>query len=262
MRIGPLPFTLGHEIAGEVVSVGPSVNTVRPGARVAVNALVDGPGTWTDGGYAPLVRVAAQHLVPIPDGVDFDQAAAATDAGRTAMHAVRVAGPLTASSRVGVIGLGGLGLLGAQIAVHQGAQVVAAEPRVAVHEAALRSGVRQVVRTVEDLAGLHLDVIIDFAGRGTTTDGAIGAVRDGGTVVQVGMGVRSAPIDLYRLTYKEVTLTGVLVGTNDDIAGVLRLVADGALSSVITPVRFDELPEAHERLRDGRAHGRMVIRFP
>lgn len=259
MQIGELPFTLGHEIAGVVDSVGDGVDVSLVGRRVAVNALVDGPGTSTDGGYAALVRVHARHLVPIPDGLDLAHAAVATDAGRTAMHAIRVLGPVRPGMRVGVIGLGGLGLLGAQAALHEGADVVAVEPREDSHEAARASGIRRIVTRGKDLADENLDAVIDFAGHGTTTNEAIAAVRAGGTVLQVGMAVASASIDLYDLTYREVTLRGVIVGDNDDIARAMALMATGSLTPVITRIGFDDLPEAHRRLEQGTAVGRQVI---
>ncbi len=65
----------------------------------------------------------------LPDAVDFVQAATATDAGQTAYGAVMGAGKLRAGERIGIIGLGGLGLTGARIAVLAGAQVYAADPK-------------------------------------------------------------------------------------------------------------------------------------
>ena len=71
----------------------------------------------------------ATGLVRLPDAVDFVQAATATDGGRTAYGAVIGAGRLSDGERVGIVGLGGLGLTGARIAVLAGAQVYAADPK-------------------------------------------------------------------------------------------------------------------------------------
>ncbi|MDT2009368.1 zinc-binding dehydrogenase [Rhodococcus opacus] len=69
-------------------------------------------------------------------------------------------------------------------------------------------GVKQVVDDVKDLAEFGLDLIVDFAGFGTITAGAIEVVDSGGRVVQVGLGRSEATINTHRLTMKEVELRG------------------------------------------------------
>jgi alcohol dehydrogenase, propanol-preferring len=78
------------------------------------------------------VVALAEGLIPLPDAVDFVQGATATDSVQTAYGAVMGAGKLRPGERTGIIGLGGLGLTGARIAVIAGAKVYAAEPNRAV----------------------------------------------------------------------------------------------------------------------------------
>jgi propanol-preferring alcohol dehydrogenase len=86
------PITLGHEIAGIVSAVGADISQFTIDDKVGVPAAIEGPGTSKHGGFAPKVVVKEHLVVPVPDAVPFDQAAAATDAGMTSYHAVRSAG--------------------------------------------------------------------------------------------------------------------------------------------------------------------------
>lgn len=109
---------------------------------------------------------------------------------------------------------------------------------------------------------LRLDVICDFAGRGSTTAGAIEAVRSEGRVVQVGQAVRDATISIHALTLKAVELVGSLGGTGDDIAAVYALIASGQLTPTIETIGFDDIPAGLDRLARGALEGRLVAEYP
>lgn len=252
------PITLGHEIAGIISAVGENVDSFAVGDRVVVPAKVEGAGTTLDGGFADKVASPAAFVVALPDGVEWDQAAAATDAGMTSYHAVVTRGGVTAGMKVGVIGFGGLGSLGAQAALAVGAEVYAAEKNEAVHDFARSLGVAGVSTDIADFADHGLDVIIDYAGFGTTTAGAILAVKPGGRVVQVGLGVAEGTIPLLQLVLKGVDLVGSVAGTNEDCAAVLDLIAEGKLSSRVTHITFDEIADGLGRLERGEVVGRLV----
>jgi propanol-preferring alcohol dehydrogenase len=149
-------------------------------------------------------------------------------------------------------------MTGARIAVINGAQVYAAEPRKQVWEAAKKSGVTDIVEDARELAQLGLDMIVDFAGFGTTTAAAITAVRPGGLVVQVGLGRIEATISTAELVGKFVTLRGSRGGRPGDIAAVLRHMKRGELEIAASTVGFDDIPGALERLKQGGAVGRIV----
>jgi propanol-preferring alcohol dehydrogenase len=256
------PITLGHEIAGVVSAVGGDVTEFTVGQRVGIPATItDGPGTEKNGGFAEEVAVLAKLVVPLPDHVPFDQAAAATDAGLTSYHAVHVQGHVAAGTKVGIIGLGGLGSLGAQAALAAGATVYVAEKNEKVHDFARQLGVEAVSTDIEVFTDAELDVIIDFAGFGTTTDGAIKTLRRGGRVVQVGLARATATLDLQTLTLNEIELVGSQAGTKQDLIEVLDLIEQGKLSSRITPIDFDEIGEGIGRLERGEVIGRLVAVF-
>lgn len=252
------PITLGHEIAGVVSSVGSRVTSFKVGQTVVIPAAIEGPGTSTDGGFAPQVVVAERLVVPLPDGVPFDQAAAATDAGLTSYHAVAVQGRVSAGTRVAIIGLGGLGSLGAQTALALGATVYVAEKNERVHSYARSLGVERVVSDITELAEENLDVAIDFAGFGTTTDGAISCLRRGGRVVLVGLGVARAELDLQTLTLNEIEIVGSQAGTKEDCAKVLDMLAERKIEARISQIAFDEIGAGIGRLERGEVVGRLV----
>lgn len=255
-----LPMILGHEVAGRISAIGEGVSGHALGDRVVLSGPEEFAAGWrVDGGYATKCLAMASGLVPLPEGVSFVQGAAATDAGMTSYGAVMGAGELKPGQKIGIVGLGGLGLTGARIAVVNGGEVYGAEPRREVWDKAKALGVREVVEDVTDLARFACDVIVDFAGFGTTTAGAIGAVRPGGLVVQVGLGKTEATISTAELTARMVTLRGSRGGSMPGATeAVLRHMADGELEIEASHLSFEEIPAGLERLRQGGVVGRLV----
>ncbi|UIX29322.1 zinc-binding dehydrogenase [Streptomyces sp. GQFP] len=262
--LGPRPLTPGHEIAGVISAVGEDVEGWKVGDRVGVCPSEEGatsPGYTHDGGYSFKCAASAKSLVAVPESLSFEQAAAGTDAGMTSYHAVVTAGGVKEGDRVGIIGLGGLGQIGARIAVLRGCEVHVAEPNKQVWPLGEEIGVTRIVSDVTEFAGENLDVIIDFAGFGTTTAGAIEAVRPGGTVVQVGLGRMEATINTTALVTRRITLIGSLGGSVEDIKGVYDMLASGELNPTLTSITFNEIPEGLDRLSKGDVVGRLVATY-
>lgn len=139
---GPLPQTLGHEIAGVVEAVGPGVARVKPGDRVCLHYLVTCGqcqhcnrgheqfcvhgqmlGKDRDGGYAEYIAVPERGVVALPDEVPFEHAAIMMCSSATSFHALRKA-RLQAGETVAVFGAGGLGMSAIQLARGLGALAV------------------------------------------------------------------------------------------------------------------------------------------
>ncbi|GAA1589778.1 NAD(P)-dependent alcohol dehydrogenase [Actinoplanes couchii] len=260
LRPAAVPLTLGHEICGTVASIGAGVTGWAAGDRVAVLASSGGPGTGRDGGYASRVAVSTDLLVAVPEGVDDAAAAAATDAGLTAYHAMRVQGEIQPGMRVGVIGLGGLGMIGARLAVLAGAEVYAAELRESLYPAAAEQGVAACSSSITDFADKRLDLVVDFAGM-ETTRGAFHAVRAGGRIVQVGIGRPEATIDLLDVIAKQVQYRGSSTGTREDLAAFLDLLRRGEVRPHIEQIGFNEIGTGIQRLTRGEVTGRLVAVF-
>ncbi|MBM9510655.1 zinc-binding dehydrogenase [Actinacidiphila acididurans] len=259
--LGFTPITLGHEIAGVVSQVGEGVDGVSVGERVGVPTAFGGPGQAIDGGFAEKVKVGAEWVLPLPDGISFEQAAPATDAGMTAYHALKLGG-VTAGTKLGIIGAGGLGSLAIQFAVSMGAEVYVAEINEAVWPTADTYGAKAVAKDITAFADQGLQVVVDYAGFGTTTAGAIDAVAAKGTVVQVGLGKERADISAQNVVFKEVTYVGSSAGTHEDCAAVMDLIAQGKAASILNEITFDEIGEGVERLQRGGVVGRLVAVLP
>lgn len=139
---GPLPQTLGHEIAGVVEAVGAAVARVKPGDRVCLHYLVtcgqcehcnrgqeqfcvQGQmlGKHRDGGYAEFIAVPERGVIHLPDEVPFEHGAIMMCSSSTSLHALRKA-RMRAGETVAVFGAGGLGMSAIQLARGLGALAV------------------------------------------------------------------------------------------------------------------------------------------
>ncbi|MGO2633588.1 MAG: zinc-binding dehydrogenase [Galactobacter sp.] len=260
-----LPVTPGHEAAGIIEAVGEGVTDWKVGDRVAVWPLAQGPehttGYAQDGGWQPKMVVDTDFLVNVPEGVPWEYAAAATDAGMTSHGAVMGTGQVKAGEKVGIIGIGGLGQIGARVAVLNGAELYVAEVNEAAWPRAEKAGAKRVAKSILDFKDENLDVIIDFAGFGTTTAEAIEAVGFGGRVVQVGMGRLESTINTYALITGRKTLIGSNGGTGEDIQGVLNWMGKGEIEPECELTTWDKIPEGIDRLHNGEVKGRLVALY-
>ncbi len=197
-RIGlyplPLPFTPGNEGAGVVEAVGPDVTEVKPGDRVAY--------AMATGSYAELAVVPAWRLVPIPEAVSFEAAAAVMLQGMTAHYLAHSTFPLAPGHQALVhAAAGGVGLLLVQMAKKRGARVLGTVSTEAKAEAARRAGADVVIRyTEEDFEavarretdGRGLDVVYDSVGK-TTFDKSLRVLRPRGLLALYGQSSGPVP---------------------------------------------------------------------
>lgn len=255
------PVVMGHEIAGVVSAVGEGVTEVAVGDRVGVcptGASPTAPGYGRDGGFTEKHVCLPGDLVAMPDGLSYELAALGTDAGMTSYHAIMTIGGLQPGWKVGVIGFGGLGQVGARVGVVKGAEIHVAEPNRDVWDRAREAGAVDVVADASAWAGQDFDLVVDYAGFGETTRQAAKAVRRGGTVVLVGMGRLEFTLDTMDMILGEVRVLGSQGGTPQDIADVYELLAAGAIQPAVTVVGFDEIPAYLDKLRAHEVTGRVV----
>jgi propanol-preferring alcohol dehydrogenase len=245
------PFTLGHENAGWVHTLGPMARGVEVGQPVAVvgawgcghcahcragletycESPADAPvpmgggGLGLDGGMAELLLVpSARHLVPLPDGLAPAVAAPLTDAALTPYHAVRRSLPkLTPDATALVLGVGGLGHLAIQILrAVCAARMVAVDPRAAARDLATRAGADAV-----------LDPGEGGTGQGGTGEGGAGEVS---ARVRDLTGGRGADVVLDLVGSDQTLRTGAAAGR---MLGDLTVVG---LGGGTLPVSFFSLP--------------------
>ncbi len=255
------PIVMGHEIAGVVSAVGEGVTEVAVGDRVGVcptGASPTAPGYGRDGGFTEKHLCLPGDLVPMPDGLSFELAALGTDAGMTSYHAIMTIGGLQPGWKVGVIGFGGLGQVGARVGVVKGAEVHVAEVNRDVWDRARAIGAVDIVADAAEWAGQGFDLIVDYAGFGTTTTNAAKAVRRGGTVVLVGMGKLEFTLHTMDMILGEVRVLGSNGGTPQDVADVYELLAAGQIEPDVTVVGFDDIPAYLDKLRAHEVTGRTV----
>jgi len=277
------PLTLGHEGAGTIEEIGPGVSGVQPGQMVAVfgpnscgdcrfcrrneeNLCPHGPsvGLRADGTYAEFVRCRARNAIPVPEGVTPAQAAVATDAVLTPYHALRGVARVQAGETVVVIGLGGLGMNGVEIARLLGAFVIAVDLQPEKLTYALAHGAHEVVdgrdpAAVQALAAREPDVVADFVGVEETLRTAQQIVRPGGRVQLVGLGSVSAPLLTYRYGAQQVSTLGSFWGTSEELRQVLALIAHGAIQPPVTTEPLDNVNDVLDRLRRGEVQGRIAL---
>lgn len=181
------PILLGMEAAGVVDAVGPDVTVVKPGDRVAY--------AMARGSYAEYAVLPAWQLVPIPEALDFNSAAATMLQGMTAHYLAHSTFPLQAGHTCIVhAAAGGVGLLLVQIAKRSGAHVVATVGSDAKAELARGAGADLVVNySTQDFeaearrftGGKGVDVVYDSVGASTFMK-SLGSLRPRGMMVTYG----------------------------------------------------------------------------
>lgn len=252
-----LPVVPGHETAGVISEVGEGVTDWKVGDRVCVTPMVEYMGYMVNGGWEDKSSVAQEALIRIPDGVSYAQAAAATDAGMTSVGALTTA-EVKARMKVGIIGFGGLGQIGARVAHLRGAEVYVAEVNESIWDRAKEAGAVKVAKSITEFAEDQLDVIIDYAGFGVTTADALETVGYGGRVVQVGMGKLESTINTWAMILGKKQIYGSVGGSKEDIEETMKFMCTGELSPVITMIDFEEIADGVKMLEEGTAKGRLV----
>ena len=289
------PFTLGHENAGWVHTLGAGVRGLEPGQPVAVvgawgcgtcahcragletycdtPALAPAPGggggLGMDGGMADYLLVPdARHLVPLPDGLDPAHAAPLTDAGLTPYHAVRRSREkLTPTATALVIGVGGLGHLGVQVLrATSAARIVAVDAKESARDLAVRSGADLVLAPGPDLAsqvreathGLGADVVLDFVGSDETLATAAASARQLADITIVGLGGGVLPVSFFGVPY-EVSVQSTYWGNRAELVEVLDLASRGLLHAAVTRFALEDAPRVYDLLARGEIDGRAVV---
>ncbi len=259
-----IPVIMGHEIAGEIVELGSEVKGFNIGDRVAVCPMPykddGGPGYGRDGGYANYTTAPAEMLVKVPDNVSMVQAAASTDAGMTSYHAVVQKGQVKKGTKVGIIGLGGLGTVGMDVAIALGAEVYVSTRKESAQKKALAAGAKRVVSNILELKDENLEVIIDFAGADITTAQACEAIGFQGRIVLVGMAKLHTTLNCNNLILKQATVVGSNGGTKQDIEDVLNMMSTTGLRIGVEEIPMSEVAAGLDRLKEGKADDRLVMK--
>jgi NADPH2:quinone reductase len=265
------PFVLGQEGAGVVNAVGSGVTSVKNGDRVA----------WTGvmGSYAEYAAVPADRLVPIPDGVTDQQAAATMLQGMTAHYLSHDTYPLKRGETAVVhAAAGGVGLLLVQMAHHIGARVIATISTEAKAKLAREAGADEIIlytqadfeaETKRLTGGKGVDVVYDSVGK-TTFEKGLNILRPRGMMVLFGGSSGAvAPFDLIALSQKgslyvtRPTLVNY-IATREELearsGAVFGMIAAGKLKLRIEHTYpLGEAQRAHRELEGRKTTGKLLL---
>jgi NADPH2:quinone reductase len=265
---GHPPWILGYEGAGEVVFAPPGSGLVA-GDRVG---FADSPFA-----NAELCAVDVDRLIPLPEGIGFETAAASLLQGLTAQYLCRDSYlPKPGDWAVVLAAGGGVGLLLTQMLAAQGVRVIAVASSTDKQQAALAAGAAQAIGTdgfseaVRSLTGRGADVVYDSIG--STLDESLRAARTGGTVVFYGMaGGDPRPVDPRLLMDRSIHLVGgdlwnVLTSRAERLsraAALFDAILSGELKITVAQT-FDlaKGADAHRALEGRRISGKLLLVVP
>lgn len=285
------PLVPGHEIVGRVLEVGPEVRRFKAGDRVAVGCMVDscqhcdqchkgeeqfcregmvltyaGRDRLTDevtqGGYSKHIVVREEFVVSVPDSLDISRAAPLLCAGITTYSPLRTwnVGP---GSRVGVIGLGGLGHMAVKLAVGLGATVtvLSRSPDKAADALALGAEALLVSSDAEAMekAASSFDLIIDTVPVRHDLNPYLPLLDIDGTLVLVGQigpmdGFETTPVLLGRRR-----VAGSPIGGIAETQELLEFCGRKNILPDVEMIRMDQIGEAFERMERSDVRYRFVI---
>ena len=268
----PTPFIPGVEAAGTVEAVGPDVTDVRPGDRVAY--------TMVSASYAEYVLAPAQRLVPVPDTMSLETAAAVIHQGLTAHYLSQSTHPIQPGETVLIhAAAGGVGQLLTQMAKQRGAHVIGTVSTEEKAQLAREAGADEIIMyTQEDFeiaarrltGGEGVNVIYDSVGKDTFEKG-LNCLRPLGHMVLFGLSSgKVAPIDPHlglglkgSLTLSRVLVTHYILTREQLLRRADELfgwVADGSIRVKIDIVYpLAEAAEAHRYLEGRKSRGKVLL---
>lgn len=282
------PFTMGHEITGEVAALGPAAVGVAIGGKYLVfpwigcgecavcrageEQLCAKPGSlgvFRPGGYADHVLVPhPRYLIPL-DGLTPAEAAPYACSGVTTFGALRKLGDLITTDPIVLMGAGGLGLMCLTLLKAMGGKgAIVVDIDAKKREAALKAGALAAVdgaandaaRQIRIIAGGPVRGAIDYVGANPTARLGVDILGKGGKLVIVGLFGGDLNLSLPLIPIRAITIQGSYVGSLQELKDLMALVARTKAERIpITTRPLAEANAALEDLRAGRTIGRSVL---
>lgn len=283
------PRTLGHEIAGTVVAVGPDASGVAVGDRRVVfpwigcgectlcaagdEHLCNAPralGIQRDGGFADHVLVPdARYLLDF-GGLAEEQACTYACSGLTAYSALKKVGTITSKDPLVIIGAGGVGLSGIRLARQMfGVAPIVVELDRDKWDTARAAGAGEVIDSRADGAmkalvkstGGGVAGVVDFVGSGSSFAFGLGALRKAGKLVCVGLLGGATNIVPAMISMKAVSILGSYVGSLAEMNELMEIARTNALPDLPLATRpLQQANAALDDLRAGRVRGRAILK--
>jgi len=284
-----LPHVMGVEGVGEVIDLGEGVLSAEIGDRVAIDFAQGDPQSnmWLSGldgvdfchgrigvsqwgTHAEYTRCLATSLIPLPDGLSYQDAAASVVGFGTSWHMAVTLGQVQADKTVLINAAGSVvGSAAIQVAKLHGARVIATAGSDAKLEKATKLGADEVInyttQSIRDEAlkmtdGFGVDLVIESVG-GDVLVQSIDAVCENGRLITCGAHAgETVPINIIELFRKHMMLHGSHFAGKREVAHVLKLVADGKLQPVINAViPFSKVQESARKTAERDVFGKMVL---
>lgn len=284
------PLVPGHEMAGTVSAVGAEVTRFRVGDRAGVGNMVDScrvcancragleqycsgrrvlaynsldrDGQPTHGGYSQKIVVDEAFAVKIPESLPLQNAAPLFCAGITLYSPLRhwKAGP---GKHVAIIGFGGLGHVGVQIAKALGAHTTVLDLSPAKREDALRLGADAYhVATESAFFKEHansFDLIISTVPANVDLDAYLGLLALDGTLVSLSIPTRPLSLSAASLLANRRSISGTRSGGLPETQEMIDFCAAHGIGAEVEVIDADHIDEAYERLLAGDVRYRFVI---
>ncbi|MFZ0420719.1 MAG: zinc-binding dehydrogenase [Candidatus Sulfotelmatobacter sp.] len=284
-----LPHILGSDVAGEVVEVGEYLSGFKAGQRVLIAPMlfcgrcakcVAGVqnqcrefavlGNAVDGGNCELIAVPSANVIPIPDSLDFNQAASVPLVfvtawhmlvGRAGIHPGQTVLVLGASSGVGIAAIQIAKLFQCRVITTAGDEAKLAKGRELGADYAInhyQQRISEEVRKITNKEGA--DIVVEHVGA-ATWDESVRSLKTGGTLVTCGATTGpNVGIDLRHLFGRQLSLLGSYMGTMGELHEVLKHVFAGRLKPVVDRTfPLSELRAAHEYLEKSQMFGKIVV---
>jgi len=286
------PLVPGHEIVGIVTKIGDQVTKFAVGDKVGIGCFVDScreceqckagheqfcttkpytiwtynsigrDGLPTAGGYSQAITVEQDYVIRIPDEIPFDTAAPLLCAGITLYSPLKRwgAGP---GKKVAIIGMGGLGHVGVQIAAKMGAEVVVISQTMSKKDDGLRFGASDYYATSEperlrELRG-SLDLMVSTVAAVADLDAMLKLLKPGGVLVDVGLPEHASTLRLSSLTNGNKVLAGSQIGGIAETQEVLDFCAANGVVPQVEIISGEDITAAYDKVVHSQVRYRYVI---
>jgi uncharacterized zinc-type alcohol dehydrogenase-like protein len=280
--ISQYPFIPGHEIVGTITEVGSDVKSLAVGRRVGLGWQSNSCGIceWCTrgmenlcaaaeqtcihrhGGYAERVRANARFVFPIPDALDSEHTAPLLCAGITVYNPLRTHG-INPSSRVGIVGIGGLGHLAIQFARVFGADVTAFSTSTSKEAEARALGAHHFVNTLEskalkEVAGTQ-DFILSTINADLDWAVFMQALRPTGKLCFLGVPPSPVNVHVLALVSGQRSVTGNPTGSPNRIREMLDVAARHGVKAMTESFPMDKANTAIDKVKKNKVRYRAVL---
>ncbi|MEM6159310.1 NAD(P)-dependent alcohol dehydrogenase [Erwinia sp. P6884] len=282
--ISSYPTIAGHEVVGRVSALGEAAKAkgLKPGQRVGIgwtakscqhcDACINGeqvnceqgttPTILNHGGFAEKLRADWQWVIPLPENLDVESAGPLLCGGITVFKPLLMSN-ITATSRVGVIGIGGLGHIAIKILRAMGAEVVAFSSTPDKKQSILDMGADEVVnsRDPEALKSAgRFDLILSTVAVDLDWQPYFDALAPQGKFHTVGAVMKPFQVKAFDLIMGDKSVTGSSTGSPGQLRSLLKLASRANIAPKVEFFPMSKINDALDHVRAGKANYRVVLK--